>query len=135
MVRQNLINNNKKTVGGNCTNTSPNVLNNTENSRNRIKLFHLNAQSIKSRNHIIQIRELVVNKNMDILAISESWLNSSTSNAEVEIIGYKLHRLDRLHKKGGGVCIYVRNNFKTKRLKDYPIYQHLVSTNYGYRYK
>ena len=97
---------NKKTVGGNCTNTLPNVLNNTENSRNRIKLFHLNAQSIKSRNHIIQIRELVVNKKMDILAISESWLNSSTSNAEVEIIGYKLHRLDRLHKKGGGVCIY-----------------------------
>ena len=55
---------------------------------------------------------------MDILAISESLLNSSTSNAEVEIIGYKLHRLDRLHKKGSGVCIYVRNNFKTNRLKD-----------------
>ncbi len=55
---------------------------------------------------------------MDNFAISEYWLNSSTSNAEVEILVYKLHRLDRLPKKGGGVCIYVRNNFKTKRLKD-----------------
>ncbi len=71
-----------------------------------------------------------MNKKMDILAISESWLNSSMSNAEVEIIGYKLHRLDRLHKKGGGVCIYACNNFKTKILKDLSY----ISTS-GYRYK
>ena len=26
--------------------------------------------------------------------------------------GYKLHRLDRLHKKGGGVCAYTRKDIK-----------------------
>ena len=32
--------------------------------------------------------------------------------------GYKLIRLDRLHKRGGGVCAYIRKDFKTVVLKD-----------------
>ena len=31
---------------------------------------------------------------------------------------YNLHRLDRLRKKGGGVCIYIRNDIKANILKD-----------------
>ena len=85
---------------------------------NRIKLFHLNIQSIKNRNHLIQIRELISDNKVDVLAISETWLNSSISNAEVEIQGYKIHRLDRKRKRGGGVCIYIRNNLKSKVLND-----------------
>ena len=46
-------------------------------------------------------------KNYDVLAISESWLNSTTTTtAEVEIAGYKITRLDRTKKVAGGVCIY-----------------------------
>ncbi len=68
---------------------------------------------------MIQVRELVFNEKPDILALSETcMLNSSTTNAEVEIREYKIHRLDRKHEKGGGVWIYVRNDFKTKVLKD-----------------
>ena len=89
------------------------------NKQNRIKLFHLNIQSIKNRNHLIQIRELVSDNKVDvILAISETWLNSSILNAEVEIQGYRIHRLDLKYKRGGGVCIYVRNNLKSNVLKD-----------------
>ena len=86
--------------------------------QNSIKLFHLNIQSIKNRNHLIQIRELASDNKVDVLAISETWLYSSISNAEVEIQGYKIHRLDRKCKRGGGVCIYIRNNLKSKVLKD-----------------
>ena len=88
--------------------------------QNRIKLFHLNIQSIKNRNHLIQIRELVSDNKVDVLAISETWLNSSILNAEVdhEMQGYRIHRLDRKYKRGGSVCIYVRNNLKSKVLKD-----------------
>ena len=39
-------------------------------------------------------------------------------NAEVEIQGYKISRLDRQKKIGGGVCICTRPSFKTKVLKD-----------------
>lgn len=56
--------------------------------------------------------------NYDVLAVSESWLNSSVTNAAVEIEGYKLTRLDRLRKTGGGVCLYTRSLLKVKRLND-----------------
>ncbi len=39
----------------------------------------------------------------DILALSETWLNSTVTNAEVEIKDYKLTRLDRIGKTEGGV--------------------------------
>ena len=55
---------------------------------------------------------------MDVLAISESWLNSTTKNAEVEIAGYKITRLDRTKTVWGGVCVYTRSSLKVKRLKE-----------------
>ena len=57
-------------------------------------------------------------RSLDVLAVSESWLYSSVKNAEVEIQGYKISRLDRQKKIGGGVCICTRPSFKTKVLKD-----------------
>ena len=48
----------------------------------------------------------------------KTWFNSSVTNAEVECVGYKLFRLDRLHKPGGGICVYIRNSIKGTLLKD-----------------
>ena len=79
--------------------------------------YFTSIYSRKNRNHLIQIRELALDNKVDVLAISEIWLNSSILNAEVEI-GYKIHRRDRKCKRGGGVCIYIRNNLKSKVLKD-----------------
>ena len=57
-------------------------------------------------------------KKYDVLAVSESWLNSTVTNAEIEIEGYKLTRLDRLNKTGGGVCVFTKAALKVKCLKD-----------------
>ena len=52
----------------------------------------------------------------------QSWLNSSVKNAEVEIDGYSLSRLDRprniKNEFGGEVCAYTRKTLKSKVLKD-----------------
>ncbi|CAB4031940.1 Hypothetical predicted protein [Paramuricea clavata] len=40
------------------------------------------------------------------------------TNREIAIDDYKIHRLDRLHKKGGGVCAYIKKNIKATVLKD-----------------
>ena len=40
------------------------------------------------------------------------------TNKELEIEGFKLHRLDRSHKKGGGVCADVRKNIKSSLMKE-----------------
>ena len=86
--------------------------------KSKIKMAHLNIRSLKNRNHLIQLRNIAEEENYGIIAISESWLNSTVSNAEVEIVGYKLSRLDRLNKTGGGVCVYTRRSLKTKVLRD-----------------
>ncbi|CAB4020826.1 Hypothetical predicted protein [Paramuricea clavata] len=81
-------------------------------------MSHINLNELSTGASKDGIRELVVDEKIDILALSETWLNTSTTNAEVKIQEYNIYRLDRKHKKGGGVCIYVRNDFKTKVLKN-----------------
>ncbi|CAB4021812.1 Hypothetical predicted protein, partial [Paramuricea clavata] len=49
-----------------------------------------------------ELRKFTKFNKIDVLTVSETWLNTSVTNKEIEIEGYKLHRLDRLHKKGGG---------------------------------
>lgn len=84
----------------------------------KIKIAHLNIRSLKNRDHLLQLRILIQEKGYDIFTVSESWLNSTVSNAEVEIEGYKLTRLDRTGKLGGGVCVYTRSLLKTQILKE-----------------
>ncbi|XP_068680135.1 uncharacterized protein [Montipora foliosa] len=81
-------------------------------------MAYLNIRSLKNRDHLVQLQTLVSEKGFDVLAISESWLNSTVSNVEVEIGGYKLFRQDRLRKRGGGVCVYIRTSLKAKVLKE-----------------
>ncbi len=108
-----VIKNYKKTID--CPSLTKNA--NNHNHSNS-KLAHLNVRSLKNRDNLIQLRELNGEHQYDILTISESWLNSTVKNPEVEIEGYRLLRLDRLGKRGGGVCVFTRNSLKTKIIKD-----------------
>lgn len=70
---------------------------------------------LKTRSHLLQVRELMREKDYDVLAVSESWLNSTVTNAKVEIDRYKLTRLDQLGKTGGKVCLYTRSSLEVNR--------------------
>ena len=86
--------------------------------RKRISIAHLNAGSLKNRERFAEVKDLALDKNHDILSFSETWFNTSVSNASVHLEGYNIFRLDRTRKIGGGVCIYVRSSLKVKVLKD-----------------
>ena len=79
-----------------------------------IKIAHLNIPSLKNWEHLILARETVISNKIDIFTISESWLDSSVSEAEVEFPGYILHRLNHVNKHGGGVCAFVRQEYLAK---------------------
>ena len=64
--------------------------------KSKVTVAHLNVRSLKTREHLIQVRNLMDEKKYAIWAISESWLNSSVKNAGVEIDGYSLTRLEKL---------------------------------------
>ena len=81
-------------------------------------MAHLNVPSLKCRDHFIQVKQTVLENKFDILTISESWLDNSATNLELEIPGYDLYRVDRRDKKGGGVCVYILQSYKTEVLSD-----------------
>ena len=82
-----------------------------------ITLLHLNIRCLKKRD-FIQIRNLARDKNYEVISLSETWLNSSVKNAEMNIEGYKLFRQDRQGMRGGRVGFYIRVPLKAKVLKD-----------------
>ena len=44
------------------------------------------------------------------MAITETWLNSSITDAQIEITGYNTVRSDRIHRRGGGVLLYIQSS-------------------------
>ena len=76
---------------------TPSLFRNAIKSQGGLKLIHFNARSLKGVNSckIDQLRILLDNKFFDILAVSETWFNSTISDDEVGITGYNLHRKDR----------------------------------------
>jgi exonuclease III len=66
------------------------------------------------------ITTFVINKAIDFICMSETWLHDQISNTLIEIPGYKEpFRKDRKDRVGGGVCAYVTDNIVSKRLDDY----------------
>ena len=57
------------------------------------------------------ILTILNNSELDYLSITESWLNASISNDDIDIEGYTVTRLDRdggLTKRGGVVFSYIQ---------------------------
>jgi len=45
------------------------------------KIAHLNAQSLKNKSRFFEAQEMARQHEYDILSFSETWFNSSVSNA------------------------------------------------------
>ena len=75
----------------------------------------LNARSVN--NKALAISDFILSKNIDICAITETWLADHTSSAVLnELIpkGYKLFHPPRAGKRGGGLAINFRNTIAVK---------------------
>ena len=70
--------------------------------------------------HLDEIKCLVKEKDIHILALNETKLDKDISDRVLEIEGYSFERLDR-NRNGGGVAIYCRNTFECSKRDDIPI--------------
>lgn len=79
-------------------------------STNGLRCAHLNVNGLL--NKIEQVRLLLYESKINILAISETHLSSTVSNAELEIHNYSLVRKDRqgCGNNWGGVLVYYENH-------------------------
>ena len=67
-------------------------------SRPCLNIVHLNIRSLKNKTHFLELTNFIKSNNIDMLTLSETWLNTSTKNYEIAIEGYKLFRLNRLRR-------------------------------------
>ena len=91
-------------------NTAPD-LNNSTDFPDQYELFtkkglhflHINARSLLAK--LSDARLLVRRTKAAVLAVTETWLDDSVTNAEIEIDGYIVHRRDRNGMEV--VCVYL----------------------------
>ena len=62
---------------------------------NNLKIGHLNVSSLKNREHLQLVKHTIIKNKVDVLTLSETWLNSSITDLELEIPGYNLYQVDR----------------------------------------
>ena len=99
-------------------------------TENELALCHINIQSllagVNTTQHIQsqlskldEIQTTLVHEyHFDIIAITESWLTKTHSNEDIMIENYLCFRKDRVHKRGGGLLIYTKNNLPCIRRQD-----------------
>ena len=88
------------------------------NSHRPASFCLLNARSVKSKSFVI--KDFVVDNDIDILAITETWLQANFS-AQITVneicpTGFFLHHLPRTGSRGGGVALLYKKRFKLKKL-------------------
>ena len=81
----------------------------TDASR-ELSCLYLNARSL--RNKIDELRALSTSESFDIIAITETFLDTHNIDltAEYQIDNFKLFTKDRQGRRGGGVAMYVRHD-------------------------
>ena len=65
----------------------------------------------------MELKEIIRKTNFDAISISESWLTHNTPRDRFQIEGFKIFRNDRKSKRGGGVCVYVRDHYDCKKIR------------------
>ena len=62
---------------------------------------------------------MVEDTDSHIIGITESWVNTDITDAELGFTGYVMFRRDRIGRRGGGVVLYIKESIQAyeKNLK------------------
>ena len=76
----------------------------------------LKARSIIKPDAFSALYADIKTNDIDICCISETWVNHTVCNSQVCPSGYTILRKDRTNRRGGGVAILCRNDWKMEPL-------------------
>jgi hypothetical protein len=79
-------------------------------SKSFLNVFSLNVRSLLPK--MLELRSFLRPSLFHILAFSETWLKSGTSNSMVSFDGFSVFRNDRFRIAGGGVALYINKCYK-----------------------
>jgi hypothetical protein len=82
-----------------------------------LNYYYLKRRSLKAttdngtsnERKMSDLQDIVYSRDLDIICLTETWLNDSVNNHEIIPFGYNIYRKDRLNRVGGGVLIAVKS--------------------------
>mgnify|MGYP002259906745 FL=1 len=91
----------------------------THNILKTFSVCHANVRSIKSEGKLDELRLLAETEKIDVVTLSETWLDTSFPNDLLTIDEFQPPiRKDRESGNGGGVALYVKNHLPFTRRPD-----------------
>ena len=84
--------------------------------RRGLHFIHININSITTK--IDQLRYIAQKSEASVIGISESKLDKTVLDSEIEIVGYEIERNDR-NRHGGGVVCYIKQNLNYNVRNDF----------------
>lgn len=96
-----------------------------------VKFSLFNSRSVKTPGKSVAIVDYVVENDVDILALTETWLtgDSTVAAGEVTPEGYKLHHVPRSRRRGGGVGVLYKSGFSIRIDDSHPKTKTFESTS------
>ena len=86
------------------------TINESDVHKQNFKILSTNARSIISK--VDELKAVAIDIKPDVIAITETWTNSSITDYELNIPGYKLQsrndRTDTAGGRGGGILLYTK---------------------------
>lgn len=76
-----------------------------------VAVYYTNCRSLLPK--MDELRHLAIDSRPDIIALTETWLDSDISVSEISIASYQLFRRDRTWH-GGGIALYVSESIQVK---------------------
>ena len=73
-----------------------------------LHFIHINVRSLLPKLHEVTL--LATNTKATCICVTETWLDDSVPDSEIQIDNYCILRKDR-NRRGGGVCVYIRKDF------------------------
>ena len=90
-----------------------------------LTVLQFNARSLLPK--LSELRHLVQGRNPHLIAVTETWLNSSVPDGAVSLPGYgSVFRVDRKSRRGGGVLVLVRDDVKCQVRADLRVWPESV---------
>lgn len=75
--------------------------------RQGIHFLHINVRSLLPK--VDELKIIASESKAAAIGVSETWLDDSIADSEVEIPNYNINRRNR-NRHGGGVCLYIRSD-------------------------
>ena len=98
----------------NCSQKNRRIQSHRISQEQDLRVYYTNSRSLG--NKMNELRALVCTEKLDIIAITETWINLENKHYKTEysIIGYNLYNTDRNSgNRGGGVAVYVRDGLNS----------------------